>query len=171
MENSSSEDKKYTSFELMEAFGIKKGSWFYVRNKYELDKYSEEVIENNKSKFIYSQKAFDILYEDYKIKLENQVKENPQMISLAIQVDSLTKTNKELKELKEEFKRMYESEKLEKEKVVEESHQKDIKLNNLEINYSLITGNLNREKEERIKLEREIERLKSRSLLQRIFNK
>ena len=54
----------YTSFDLMKIFGIKKGSWYNVKNKFELDQFSEQIYEGKQIKFVYNQQAYDILKED-----------------------------------------------------------------------------------------------------------
>ena len=44
----------YTSFDLMKIFGIKKGSWYNVKNKFELDQFSEQIYEGKQIKFVYN---------------------------------------------------------------------------------------------------------------------
>lgn len=54
-------DNKYTSSELMKIFNIKKGSWYNLKNKFNLDLYAEKIIENNKTKYLYNEQVFEIL--------------------------------------------------------------------------------------------------------------
>lgn len=65
-------ENKYTSFELMEIFNIKKGSWYNLRKQLNLDNYAEKVIENNKPKFLYNEKAYNILRNKFDIDNEKQ---------------------------------------------------------------------------------------------------
>ena len=58
----------YTSFDLMKIFGIKKGSWYNVKNKFELDQFSEQIYEGKQTKFVYNQQAYDILKQNYQKK-------------------------------------------------------------------------------------------------------
>ena len=46
-------ETKYTSFDLMKIFGIKKGSWYNVKNKFNLDLYSEQILDGKQVKFVY----------------------------------------------------------------------------------------------------------------------
>ena len=50
-------ETKYTSFDLMKIFGIKKGSWYNVKNKFNLDLYSEQILDGKQVKFVYNQQA------------------------------------------------------------------------------------------------------------------
>ena len=146
------ESRKYTSFELMNTFGIKKGSWAYIKEKLELDKYGERVIIGKKEKFLYSQEAFDILKEEYKTKIVKEVQENPKMAGLVERVKSfdenmslkddtittLKATLDEYKNISSKFEKMYNDEKEAKEKIIEESHQKDLKIVEITKDYEQI---------------------------------
>lgn len=65
-------ENKYTSFELMEIFNIKKGSWYNLRKKLNLDNYAEKVIDNNKTKFLYNEDAYNILRNKFDFDNEKQ---------------------------------------------------------------------------------------------------
>ena len=43
----------YTSFDLMKIFGIKKGSWHNIKNKFNLDLYSEQIVDGKQLKFVF----------------------------------------------------------------------------------------------------------------------
>ena len=81
-------DTKYSSFDLMKIFGIKKGSWFNLKNKLQLDNYAETIIEGNQKKFVYTQEAYNVLKENYNKKAVKEIKENPKMLIL-INEDSI----------------------------------------------------------------------------------
>ena len=59
------DNNKYTSYELMKIFNIKKGSWYNLKKQLNLDLYSEKIIENNRPKFLYNEKAFDLLKDKF----------------------------------------------------------------------------------------------------------
>lgn len=61
-------EKKYTSFELMKIFNIKKGSWYNLKKHLNLDMYSEKIIENNKPKFLYNEQAYELLNDKFNIR-------------------------------------------------------------------------------------------------------
>ena len=56
----------YTSFDLMKIFGIKKGSWYNIKNKFDLDLYSEQILDGKQVKFVYNQQAYEILKNNYR---------------------------------------------------------------------------------------------------------
>lgn len=149
--------QQYTSFDFMKIFNIKKGSWNKIKNKLGLDSYGNYSIENNKKKILYSQDAFNILSDYFHnkdkikpLKNKNTSNEiNSQLVLLAQQNNILIKTIEEYKKSKDEFKILFESER-------EKS-----------VSYLLA----NKELEERNKqLQYEINSLKNRNIIKRIFN-
>ena len=149
--------QQYTSFDFMKIFNIKKGSWNKIKNKVGLDSYGNYSIENNKKKILYSQDAFNILSDYFHnkdktkpLKNKNTSNEiNSQLVLLAQQNNILIKTIVEYKKSKDEFKILFESER-------EKS-----------VSYLLA----NKELEERNKqLQYEINSLKNRNIIKRIFN-
>ena len=75
-------ENTYTSFDFMKIFGIKRGSWNNIKNKYNLDQYSEKIIDGKQVKFVYSQEAYNILKQNYQRKIVEEVRENPKMFAL-----------------------------------------------------------------------------------------
>lgn len=149
--------QQYTSFDFMKIFNIKKGSWNKIKNNLGLDSYGNYSIENNKKKILYSQDAFNILSDYFHnkdkikpLKNKNTSNEiNSQLVLLAQQNNILIKTIEEYKKSKDEFKILFESER-------EKS-----------VSYLLA----NKELEERNKqLQYEINSLKNRNIIKRIFN-
>lgn len=147
----------YTSFELMKTFNIKKGSWNYIKNKFDLDKFSESVIEDGKTKFIYNEQAYNILKDYYSGQVIDEIKENPKMLLLAQENTILKNTLEEYKEINLKFENMYLEEKNRNESFIE--FNTELKTQN---NYLL---------EENKKMHEELERLKNRNFLKRLFNK
>lgn len=149
--------QQYTSFDFMKIFNIKKGSWNRLKNKLGLDTYGNYSIENNKKKILYSQDAFNVLSDYFHdknkttpLKNKNNSNEiNSQLVLLAQQNNILIKTIEEYKKSKDEFKILFESER-------EKS-----------VSYLLA----NKDLEERNKqLQNEINSLKNRNIIKRIFN-
>lgn len=62
---------KYTSYELMKIFNIKKGSWYNLKNKFNLDLYAEKIVDNNKTKYFYNEQAFEILKNNCSLSYAN----------------------------------------------------------------------------------------------------
>ena len=147
----------YTSFELMKIFNIKKGSWNYIKNKFDLDKFSQSVIEDGKTKYIYNEQAYNILKDYYSGQVIEEIKENPKMLLLAQENTILKNTLEEYKEINIKFENMYLEEKSRNESFIES--KTELKAQN---NYLL---------EENKKMQEEIEKLKNRSFLKRLFNK
>ena len=87
-------ENTYTSFDFMKIFGIKRGSWNNIKNKYNLDQYSERIIEGKQTKFIYSKEAYDVLKQNYQQKVVKEVRENPKMFSLIQENETLRATLK-----------------------------------------------------------------------------
>lgn len=144
---------EYTSFDFMKIFNIKKGSWNKLKNKLDLDRYGDQRCENNKTKIMYNEDAFNILKEHFNNKkadeVQNEIKDNPQMLLLIQQNNILSKTAEEYRNSKEEFRKLFESER-----------EKN--------NFYVLT---NKELEfKNIQLENEINNLKNRGLIKRIFN-
>lgn len=166
-----SNDNRYTSFDLMRIFGIKKGSWYNVKNKFELDKYSEQVLEGKQVKFVYSEEAYNILKENYQQKIVKEVKENPKMLSLIQDNETLKATLSEYKNLSSKFEKMYEAEKEERLKEIEISNKKDIQITQLKADYNRVQDNWKNSNAEVLRLKEENERLKNRGFFARLFNK
>lgn len=125
-------ENRYTSFDFMKIFGIKRGSWNNVKKKFNLDNYCEKINDGKKLKFVYNEEAYNILKENYQAKVVNEVKENPKMMSLIKDNETLKTTLNDYKNISSKFEKMYNDEKIAKEKVVEESHKKDIRITELE---------------------------------------
>lgn len=144
---------EYTSFDFMKIFNIKKGSWNKLKNKLDLDRYGEQISENKKTKILYTEDAFNILKEHFNNKkadeVQNEIKDNPQMLLLIQQNNILSKTVEEYRNSKEEFRILFESER--------------------EKNNSYVITNKELELKN-IQLENEINNLKNRNLIKRIFN-
>lgn len=147
----------YTSFELMKIFNIKKGSWNYIKNKFNLDIFSESVIEDGKTKFIYNEQAYDILKDYYSGQVIEEIKENPKMLLLAQENTILKNTLEEYKEINIKFENMYLEEKNRNESFIE--YNTELKIQN---NYLL---------EENKKIQEELIKLKNRNFFERLFNK
>lgn len=154
----------YTSFDLMKIFGIKKGSWYNVKNKFELDQFSEQIYEGKQIKFVYNQQAYDILKQNYQKKIVEEVRENPKMFSLIQENETLKATLSEYKQISSKFETMYNEEKAEKENLInEKATLQATNSNYIEKNHKL--------EEEKYKLEQELERMKNRGFFARLFNK
>lgn len=104
-------ENTYTSFDLMKIFGIKKGSWYNVKNKFELDQFSEQIYEGKQIKFVYNQQAYNILKQNYQKKIVEEVRENPKMFSLIQENETLKATLSEYKQISSKFETMYNEEK------------------------------------------------------------
>lgn len=157
-------ETKYTSFDLMKIFGIKKGSWYNVKNKFELDQFSEQIYEGKQIKFVYNQQAYDILKQNYQKKIVEEVRENPKMFSLIQENETLKATLSEYKQISSKFETMYNEEKAEKENLInEKATLQATNSNYIEKNHKL--------EEEKYKLEQEIERMKNRGFFARLLNK
>lgn len=61
---------KYSSFDLMKEFSIQKGSWYNIKTKYKLDRFSIKVLEGKITKFLYSEDAFKILEKERNKKMQ-----------------------------------------------------------------------------------------------------
>lgn len=101
----------YTSFDFMKIFGIKRGSWNNIKNKYNLDQYSKKIIDGKQTKFVYSQEAYNILKQNYQNKIVKEVKENPKMFALIQETETLKATLSEYKQISSKFEIMYNEEK------------------------------------------------------------
>lgn len=164
-------ENTYTSFDFMKIFGIKKGSWQNIKNKYNLDQYSEKILEGKQTKFVYNQQAYEILKENYQKKLVKEVKENPRMFSLIQENETLKATLEEYKTLNSKFENMYREERNTKENLlVENATLSSANGAYIEKNHKLEEEkyNLSKQIEE---LQNENNKLKNRGLLARIFNK
>lgn len=159
-----SNENTYTSFDFMKIFGIKRGSWNNVKNKYNLDQFSEKIIDGKQTKFVYSQEAYNILKENYKRKVVEEVKENPKMFALIQENETLKATLSEYKQISSKFEVMYNEEKVNKENLLEKNAI-------LESTNSSYMKENHRLEEEKYELQKEVERLKNRSFLARLFNK
>lgn len=105
-------DTTYTSFELMKIFGIKKGSWDYLKRKLNLDDYAEKIKTDKKDKYIYTNEAYKILQENYKEKAVTEITESPKMMlliqnneNLKLQVEQEKEQTKFWKDLYNEVKK------------------------------------------------------------------
>ena len=157
-------ETKYTSFDLMKIFGIKKGSWYNVKNKLELDQFSEQIYDGKQTKFVYNQQAYDILKQNYQKKIVEEVRENPKMFSLIQENETLKATLSEYKQISSKFETMYNEEKEEKENLInEKATLQATNSNYIEKNHKL--------EEEKYKLEQELERIKNRGFFARLLNK
>lgn len=154
----------YTSFDFMKIFGIKRGSWNNIKNKYNLDQYSEKVIDGKQTKFVYSQEAYNILKQNYQNKVVKEVKENPKMFALIQENETLKATLSEYKQISSKFEIMYNEEKANKESLLEKNAILE------STNGSFIKEN-NRLESEKYELQQEIDRLKNRGFFARLFNK
>ena len=96
-------ENTYTSFDFMKIFGIKKGSWNNVKKKYELDQYAKQIVDGKQIKFVYSQKAYEILKENYRKKIVEEIKENPKMFSLVQENETLKATLNEYKQISNNY--------------------------------------------------------------------
>lgn len=157
------EDTKYSSFDLMKIFGIKRGSWFNLKNKLQLDNYAETIIEGNQKKFVYTQEAYNVLKENYNKKAVKEIKENPKMLILINENGQLKANIKKYEELSNKFEKLY--------KETSEENKQLYKRNG-----SLLKENVDKDKqlyEKDLQLEelkKENEKLKHRNLIKRIFN-
>lgn len=157
-------ENTYTSFDFMKIFGIKRGSWNNIKNKYNLDQYSEKIIDGKQVKFVYSQEAYNILKQNYKRKVVEEVRENPKMFSLIQENETLKATLNEYKQISSKFEVMYNEERTSKESLLE----KNAMLESTNSSYIKENHKLEGEKYE---LQQEIDRLKSRGFFARLFNK
>ena len=154
----------YTSFDFMKIFGIKRGSWNNIKNKYNLDQYSEKIIDGKQVKFVYSQEAYNILKQNYQRKIVEEVRENPKMFALIQENETLKATLNEYKQISSKFEVMYNEERTSKESLLE----KNAMLESTNSSYIKENHKLEGEKYE---LQQEIDRLKSRGFFARLFNK
>ena len=154
----------YTSFDLMKIFGIKKGSWYNVKTKFDLDLYSEQILDGKQVKFVYNQQAYEILKNNYQQKMVQEVKENPKMFSLIKENETLKATLSEYKQISLKFESMYNEERMEKENLLKDNATLSSE------NSSYIEKN-NNLKQENYELQQELERLKNRGFFARLFNK
>ena len=154
----------YTSFDFMKIFGIKRGSWNNIKNKYNLDQYSEKIIDGKQVKFVYSQDAYNILKQNYQKKVIEEVRENPKMFALIQENETLKATLNEYKQISSKFEVMYNEERTNKESLLE----KNAILESTNSSYIKENHKLEGEKYE---LQQEIDRLKSRGFFARLFNK
>lgn len=157
-------ENKYTSFDLMKIFGIKKGSWYNIKNKFELDQYSEQILDGKQIKFVYNQQAYDILKENYQKKIVQEVKENPKMFSLIQENETLKAALTQYQQISSTFETMYKEERTEKENLIKDNATLQ------STNKSYIEKNHKLE-QEKYELEKEIERIKNRGFFARLFNK
>ena len=157
-------ETKYTSFDLMKIFGIKKGSWYNVKNKFNLNLYSEQILDGKQVKFVYNQQAYEILKNNYQQKMVQEVKENPKMFSLIKENETLKATLSEYKQISLKFESMYNEERMEKENLLKDNATLSSE------NSSYIEKN-NNLKKENYELQQELERLKNRGFFARLFNK
>ncbi len=157
---------KYSSFDLMNIFGIKKGSWQSVKKKYNLDNYATKIFDTsqNQNKFMYNEQAYNILKDNYNNKIIEEVKENPKMLALISENTTLKATIEEYKNLNTKFELMYNEEKQNKENILKDNIT-------LQINNENFKNQNNKLSEENHNLQKEIERLKNRNFLARLFNK
>lgn len=154
----------YTSFDLMKIFGIKKGSWYNIKNKFDLDVYSEQILDGKQVKFVYNQQAYEILKNNYQQKMVQEVKENPKMFSLIQENETLKAALSEYKQISLKFESMYNEERMEKENLLKDNATLSSE------NSSYIEKN-NNLKQENYELQQELERLKNRGFFARLFNK
>ena len=104
MENN---DNKYTSYELMEIFNIKKGSWYNLKNKFNLDLYAEKIIDNNKTKYLYNEQAFEILKNNCSKSYNSDNNKDSQINDISIYQNKIIEMYKQENEyLKQENKRL-----------------------------------------------------------------
>ena len=157
-------ENTYTSFDFMKIYGIKRGSWNNIKNKYNLDQYSEKIIDGKQVKFVYSQEAYNILKQNYQRKIVEEVRENPKMFALIQENETLKATLNEYKQISSKFEVMYNEERTSKESLLE----KNAMLESTNSSYIKENHKLEGEKYE---LQQEIDRLKSRGFFARLFNK
>ena len=157
-------ENTYTSFDFMKIFGIKRGRWNNIKNKYNLDQYSEKIIDGKQVKFVYSQEAYNILKQNYQRKIVEEVRENPKMFALIQENETLKATLNEYKQISSKFEVMYNEERTSKESLLE----KNAMLESTNSSYIKENHKLEGEKYE---LQQEIDRLKSRGFFARLFNK
>ena len=154
----------YTSFDLMKIFGIKKGSWHNLKNKFNLDQFSKQIYDGKQTKFVYNQQAYNILKQNYQKKIIEEVRENPKMFSLIQENETLKATLNEYKQISSKFESMYNEEKVEKENLInEKATLQATNSNYIEQNHKL--------KEDKYKLQQELEKMKNRGFFARLFNK
>ena len=104
MENN---ENKYTSYELMEMFNIKKGSWYNLKNKFNLDLYAEKIINNNKTKYLYNEQAFEILKNNCFKTYNNDTIQNNQINDITIYQNQIIEIYKQrIEYLETENKRL-----------------------------------------------------------------
>lgn len=157
-------ETKYTSFDLMKIFGIKKGSWYNVKNKLELDQYSEQLLEGKQVKFVYNQQAYEILKSNYQQKIVQEVKDNPKMFSLIQENETLKATLNQYKQISSTFENMYKEERIQKENLIKDNTiLQTTNKSYMEKNHKL--------EQEKYELEKEIEQIKNRGFFARLFNK
>lgn len=157
-------ETKYTSFDLMKIFGIKKGSWYNVKNKFELDQYSEQILEGKQVKFVYNQQAYEILKSNYQQKIVQEVKDNPKMFSLIQENETLKATLNQYKQISSTFENMYKEERIQKENLIKDNTiLQTTNKSYMEKNHKL--------EQEKYQLEKEIEQIKNRGFFARLFNK
>jgi len=125
----------------MRIFGIKKGSWYNIKKKYNLDIYSEKTIENNQEKFLYNQEAYNILKENHTSKIIEEVRENPKMLSLIQENETLKATLAKYENLSNKFEKMYEEEKESRLKEIEKANERQIKITELQSENKRIQNN------------------------------
>lgn len=177
----------YSSFDLMKIFGIKKGSWQSVKKKYNLDDHAENIFDQqqNQYKFLYNQEAYNILNDNYKEKVVEKAKENPQMLALISENTTLRATIEEYRNLSSKFEIMYQEEKEKKENLlidntnlsnangifIQKNHELEEQKHNLQSEKENLQEK-NSELEKKLQdLKIENDRMKNRGLLARIFNK
>ena len=148
----------------MKIFGIKKGSWYNIKNKFDLDLYSEQILDGKQVKFVYNQQAYEILKNNYQQKMVQEVKENPKMFSLIQENKTLKAALSEYKQISLKFESMYNEERMEKENLLKDNATLSSE------NSSYIEKN-NNLKQENYELQQELERLKNRGFFARLFNK
>ena len=148
----------------MKIFGIKKGSWYNIKNKFDLDVYSEQILDGKQVKFVYNQQAYEILKNNYQQKMVQEVKENPKMFSLIQENETLKAALSEYKQISLKFESMYNEERIEKENLLKDNATLSSE------NSSYIEKN-NNLKQENYELQQELERLKNRGFFARLFNK
>ena len=101
------DSNKYTSYELMEIFNIKKGSWYNLKNKFNLDLYAEKIIDNNKTKYLYNEQAYEILKNNCFKSYNSNNNNDGQINEVAIYQNQIIEMYKQENEyLKQENKRL-----------------------------------------------------------------
>ena len=100
-------DNKYTSFELMEIFNIKKGSWYNLKKQLNLDLYAEKVFENKKPKFLYNEQAFELLKDKFSMCFTDNKFENKSTNDITIYQNQIIEIYKQrIEYLENENKRL-----------------------------------------------------------------